>query len=1178
MNQQLIQNEISKQNYDADNEQKKIQLLSINYSNLEQENYQKYIYDDSNQNKENIELQFLRKQTQSEKKSFSIYHKLKDRLSGIKESNWDVNIEQRRIKIGENNLKYPSNQIRTSRYTIISFLPLNLFEQFSKLANIYFLVMGFLQMIPQISNTFGIPTVYLPLFLVLCIGAIKDIVEDLKRHSSDKEENQQIIHKIEDEQECKKLKIMDIFSENILCGNIIKIKENQQIPADILLLKTSDLKGSCFIETKNLDGETNLKPKFVYKDINNLLNEKQLFNFNNMNIYVNYESPNPLLYKFNGNIQIGKQIISLDEKNIALRGCFLRNTSYIYGVVIYTGHECKIMLNSHSPELKRSNVEKIMNKLVFFVWICQNFLCALGGLWYTIWHFVNKSKISYIYIDKKDDFNSAELFFQSIGNWLMIFLNFIPVSLVISLEMIRYLQGMIICNEKLMKSKHGIHANVQSSNLNEDLGQIQCIFSDKTGTLTCNIMSFKSFYLDGKVYGDINAKGQKQKDIENVNFEDERILKEPKNQKIKDFLLHLACCHEIIYNEKVEKYQASSPDDLALVNFAKFCGFQYLGKDNDDIIQIKESEQNKIWKFKLLNLIEFTSDRKRMSIIIQDQETEKICLLIKGADSAIIPRFTSQEQTPCLLKILEEYSEIGLRTLVLGKKDISNQEYQDFNIKYQKAASLLKNRDEAIEELAQNIEQNITFIGATAIEDELQDEVGETIEILKKAGICFWILTGDKKETAINIAISTKVLTTQDTLVEITPQNLFNIHINDKKTTIIITGDSISEIFQDDIKQSTFSGISSQAKSVIACRVSPKQKKELVYHYKLHPKNAQKRTLAIGDGANDVSMILEAHVGVGIKGLEGMQAARSADYSIGEFKLLRRLLLFHGRECYRRNSVVILYNFYKNVMYLCPMLFLGFFSGFSGAFIYDLFLFQCFNAVFTAFPIVFYAVMDKDLSSKVLVNSPSLYRTGIEGMFMNNQEFFIWFLGGFWHAAAIFFVFMFSMDSVGELDGRMNDQVVIGQSIFMISVVIGNIKVCIHSYLRYSLQFILQILSIGIYLIILTGSNFYLNYELWHVLNKMLVQPYFYLCFLAALGSTVVLEYGLVVFKEFLFYMQLRDQFKEEQYLNNNIKQFAKINDLNKFMNTVRKDYKDESQDEDSATESIQNQCKEINI
>ena len=168
---------------------------------------------------------------------------------------------------------FKHNEISTSKYNCITFVPRNLFEQFSKVANLYFLIMGLLQMITEISASDGVPTTYGPLLVIVLISAFKDLYEDYKRHRSDNEENNKKVEVLTSEGFQVKT------WQEVLVGDMVKVHQDQFFCADMLVVKSSGDKGNCFIETKNLDGETNLKHKKTHQDFAFLQNisEKQVF-------------------------------------------------------------------------------------------------------------------------------------------------------------------------------------------------------------------------------------------------------------------------------------------------------------------------------------------------------------------------------------------------------------------------------------------------------------------------------------------------------------------------------------------------------------------------------------------------------------------------------------------------------------------------------------------------------------------------------------------------------------------------------------------------------------------------------------------------------------------------------------------------------------------------------------
>ena len=193
--------------------------------------------------------------------------------------------------------------------------------------------------------------------------------------------------------------------------------------------------------------------------------------------------------------------------------------------------------------------------------------------------------------------------------------------------------------------------------------------------------------------------------------------------------------------------------------------------------------------------------------------------------------------------------------------------------------------------------------------------------------------------------------------------------------------------------ESRFVDLCQGATVVLACRVSPKQKAEIVLLVK--NRDPSKTTLAIGDGANDVNMINAAHLGVGISGLEGQQAVKASDYAIGRFRFLKNLLFVHGRESYRRNSFATCYIFYKNILETAPIFYFGIFSIFSGSMIYHLFLYNMFNPVFTSLPVIWFSTMDFEHSKEKLLSDPKLYKYGIRNLHFNGKIFARWISYGF---------------------------------------------------------------------------------------------------------------------------------------------------------------------------------------
>jgi phospholipid-transporting ATPase len=404
---------------------------------------------------------------------------------------------------------------------------------------------------------------------------------------------------------------------------------------------------------------------------------------------------------------------------------------------------------------------------------------------------------------------------------------------------------------------------------------------------------------------------------------------------IHHFLALLSTCHTVIPERTDEKggaikYQAASPDEGALVEGAVMMGYQFTARKPRAVqITVKGVE----YEYELLAVCEFNSTRKRMSTIFRCPDG-KIRCYCKGADTVILERLGGNNpNVDITLQHLEEYASEGLRTLCLAMREIPEQEFQEWWQVFDKAQTTISgSRAEELDKAAEILERNFTLLGATAIEDRLQDGVPETIHTLQEAGIKVWVLTGDRQETAINIGMSCKLISEDMTLLIVNEENAVMTRDNIQKKldairtqgdgtiamdtlALVIDGKSLTYALEKELEKN-FLDLAVMCKAVICCRVSPLQKALVVKLVKRHLKAI---LLAIGDGANDVSMIQAAHIGVGISGMEGLQAARSADVAIGQFRYLRKLLLVHGAWSYQRVSKVVLYSFYKNItLYMTP--------------------------------------------------------------------------------------------------------------------------------------------------------------------------------------------------------------------------------------------------------------------
>ena len=1007
---------------------------------------------------------------------------------------------------------YKLNKISTSKYNCLTFLPKNLWEQFHKLANVYFLILATLQSIPAVSNSSGIPSILLPLSIVLTMSAIKDLIEDNKRKRSDNEENnRKVLKRVNGSW-------LEVKWQSVLIGDILKVRQNEFFPADLILLLSSDPKGLCYVETKNLDGETNLKHKLAEKLSQNLMQDNSVFD--SFQCEIKCDDPNPMIYAFNGLLKHGHNFMALGYEQLLLRGSSLKNTEWVVGICVYTGHQTKIMLNSPKSRTKYSNLEKGTNRQIIIIFILQWVLCAFCAGYYTFWVYSNESDTENYLGLKKLDQSKVKIFFLNFFSWVLLFGNFVPISLLVTLEIVKFIQAAFISSDlDLYYEPIDVAAGVQSSNLNEDLGQISYIFSDKTGTLTCNVMEFKKISLNGVSYG-TDAHVPENEKLPHVDFVDPKF--KPLSDSAQEFLLHLAVCHTIVCEEKDGKneYKASSPDELALVNAARFFGVEFVGRDENQSILVKVHGDIKI--IEVLNIIEFNSDRKRMTIIVKLPKGQ-IKLYIKGADSVILPLITTETYKFETIENLESYANQGLRTLVLASKDLSASDYTIWNEKYLQAVQDIKQKEKKIALLAQDIEKDLKLIGATAIEDKLQDQVPETIKILRDAGIKVWVLTGDKVETAINIGFSCNLLTNEMLRVTIIGEksNTVELEINEGLVSmkeavtsvfaLVVSGEALLRALKPEIKPK-FLKLAENCSVVLACRVSPQQKADIVKMIRdAHPKI---RTLSIGDGANDVNMITAAHVGIGLAGLEGKQAVRASDYSIAQFSYLRKLILMHGRECYRRNANLICYNFYKNVVLILPLFYVGTISVFSAQVFYNTWILMLFNFLFSAVPIGFYAIFDREFEKEELVNNPENYKLGLNGQLFSTGKFWIWILEGAIQSGFILYGTFFTIGRVSGLStGQMSSLSVMSVIVFEIVVIMVNLKVFIfsHSHFWFTLlpMFIDVILYFVLNALIFEGfplSTYILNFDGYGAIQQIFKNPKTYIWIACCVYGCFIVE------------------------------------------------------------------------
>ena len=1015
-----------------------------------------------------------------------------------------------------------NNFIKSSKYSAWNFLPRQLFAQFSKLANFYFLTISILQMIPGLSTT-GTYTTIIPLLFFVSISMTKEGYEDLRRHRLDKDENNREAKVLrahrpvpiadgEDDKDVEEpsrgpIHWASVKWQSLQVGDIVKLERDEAVPADIMLLGSKGGNNLAYIETMALDGETNLKNKQPSAPlVGACTTPEDIVALENTEIVV--EDPNLDLYNLDGRISVnGGDSAPLTNNEIIYRGSVLRNTPEIYGTIIYSGEECKIRMNANkNPHIKAPSLQAIVNKIVIMMVTFVISLALFNTIAYQIWSAETEEKAWYLT-------HASVAFGPIVVSFIIMFNTMIPLSLYVSLEIIKVAQMFLLNDIDMYDEASNTPFEARTSTINEELGQISYVFSDKTGTLTENVMRFRKLSVAGTAW-------LHDADLRNLPHEEDMLLH--RKRKVRDkgkgplrrisrestshslsapsrthsntgvemdnlprkstatwrstaapgfgqpefsttdmiryiqrrphtafarrasmMVLSMALCHTCLPERGDDNdisYQAASPDELALVEAARELG--YVAWDREiSTLALKLcpnglDAEPVFEKYEILDVIEFSSKRKRMSVLVRFPDG-RICVICKGADSVIMqrlrlaalasqkvaeiekrvnerrsmeaqqalqrrgsmverqcsfgsyarasmtlgrpslgrpsigklgpiqddvdgwlkdcasdvaspaderyynPRLSAQlrrslwsehrtslqsdtAEDPLVDEALvtddaaviercfqhvNEFATEGLRTLLYGHRFLDEDEYRAWKKIYQEAVTSLVDRQKRIEDAGEFVEQDLELGGATAIEDKLQKGVPETIDRLRLANIKLWMLTGDKRETAINIGHSCRLIKDYSSVTVLdheagnVEQNIAAAIVDINRGTvahavIVIDGQTLGMINAEESMKTLFLDLAILADSVVCCRASPSQKAALVHA--IRRRVGRSVTLAVGDGANDIAMIQEAHVGIGITGKEGLQAARSSDYSIAQFRFLTKLLLVHGRWNYVR--------------------------------------------------------------------------------------------------------------------------------------------------------------------------------------------------------------------------------------------------------------------------------------
>uniref|UniRef100_A0A803SS43 Phospholipid-transporting ATPase n=1 Tax=Anolis carolinensis TaxID=28377 RepID=A0A803SS43_ANOCA len=957
--------------------------------------------------------------------------------------------------------KFAENRIISSKYTVWNFVPKNLFEQFRRVANFYFLIIFLVQL--MIDTPTSPVTSGLPLFFVITVTAIKQGYEDWLRHKADNEVNGAPVYVV------RSGGLVKTRSKNIRVGDIVRVAKDETFPVDLVLLSSDRADGSCYVTTASLDGETNLKTHVAVPETAVL---QSVANLDKLVAVIECQQPEADLYRFVGRITISQQIEEivrpLGPESLLLRGARLKNTKEIFGVAVYTGMETKMALNYKSKSQKRSAVEKSMNSFLIIYLIILLVEAIVSTILKYAWQSEEKWNEPWYNQLTDHERNSSKIlsFISDFLAFLVLYNFIIPISLYVTVEMQKFLGSFFInWDLDLYHEETNEKAQVNTSDLNEELGQVEYVFTDKTGTLTENVMQFRECSINGIKYQEINGKLVPEGLIEDVPDG----LRPNLTQEEELFLKAVCLCHTVqIINDQADgicdspwrsngissqlEYYASSPDEKALVEAACRVGVVLTGASADSM-ELKSC--GKPERYKLLHVLEFDADRRRMSVIVESPSGGKF-LFTKGAESVVIPRSSDGEIEKTRIHV-DEFALKGLRTLCVAYRKFTPKEYQEVEKRLFEAKTALQQREERLAEVYDFIEKDLEILGATGVEDKLQDKVQETIEALRLAGIKVWVLTGDKHETAVSVSLSCGHFHRTMNILELVQhksdstcaEQLTQLARRIKEDHVIqhglvVDGTSLSLALRQHEK--LFMEVCRNCSAVLCCRMAPLQKAKVVRLLKTSPEKPI--TLAIGDGANDVSMIQEAHVGIGIMGKEGRQAVRNSDYAIARFKYLSKLLFVHGHLYYVRIATLVQYFFYKNVCFITPQFLYQFFCLFSQQTLYDSVYLTLYNICFTSLPVLMYSLFEQHVHPHVLHSKPTLYRDISKNAHLGFKPFLYWTLLGFVHAFIFFFGSYLMMGEDTSLlgNGQMFGNWTFGTLVFTVMVITVTMKMALETH------------------------------------------------------------------------------------------------------------------------------------
>ncbi|NWU99302.1 ATP9B ATPase, partial [Upupa epops] len=896
-------------------------------------------------------------------------------------SDWLINICRRKKELKARTVwlgcpekceeKYPKNAIKNQKYNVFTFIPGVLYEQFKFFLNLYFLVVSCSQFVPALKIGY-LYTYWAPLGFVLTVTVVREAVDEFRRYKRDKEMNSQLYSKLTVRGK------VQVKSSDIQVGDLIIVEKNQRIPSDMVFLRTSEKTGSCFIRTDQLDGETDWKLKVAVSCTQRLPALGDLFS---INAYVYAQKPQLDIHSFEGTFTREDSDPAVHE-SLSIENTLWASTvvasGTVIGVVIYTGKETRSVMNTSNPKNKVGLLDLELNQLTKALFLA---LVALSVVMVTLQGFVGP-------------------WYRNLFRFLLLFSYIIPISLRVNLDMGKAAYGWMI-----MKDDNIPGTVVRTSTIPEELGRLVYLLTDKTGTLTQNEMIFKRLHLGTVSYG-TDTMDEIQSHIMNSysqvhsqnsgNSTSSTPSRKPQSSapkvrksvssRIHEAVKAIALCHNVTpvyesragvsaeteyaevdqdFSDENRTYQASSPDEVITASWGNEQRHPLV--DSAGFVPPAFSPATAP-----VTLAFPCGSARAAALCREDESSGEITFYMKGADVAMstIVQYNDWLEEEC-----GNMAREGLRTLVVAKKSLTEEQYQDFESRYNQAKLSIHDRNLKVAAVVESLEREMELLCLTGVEDQLQADVRPTLEMLRNAGIKIWMLTGDKLETATCIAKSSHLVSrTQDIHIfrPVITRGEAHLELNAFRRkhdcALVISGDSLEVCLK--YYEHEFVELACQCPAVVCCRCSPTQKAHIV---KLLQHHTGKRTCAIGDGGNDVSMIQAADCGIGIEGKEGKQASLAADFSITQFKHIGRLLMVHGRNSYKRSAALGQFVMHRGLIISTMQAVFSSVFYFASVPLYQGFLMVGYATIYTMFP-VFSLVLDQDVKPEMALLYPELYK------------------------------------------------------------------------------------------------------------------------------------------------------------------------------------------------------------